>query len=119
LLIAADSKLRDSVKALQLSKKAVLLDPESVLAWQVLGWAYYRNGAYRESVEALEKSCKLQDGTGDLGQWFVLAMAYWQLGEKEQARKWYEDAVKQLPNNGPDMHRLHAEAETLIAGKRN
>jgi tetratricopeptide (TPR) repeat protein len=119
LLVAADSRLRDPVKALELSRKAVLLDPQNFRAWRALGWSYYRNGAYKESIEALEKSCKVEDnGLGASWQWFGLAMAHWQLGDKEEARKWYGDAVKQVSDDAA-WSRLRAEAEELIVGKGN
>jgi WD40 repeat protein/serine/threonine protein kinase/tetratricopeptide (TPR) repeat protein len=112
LTIAADPKLRDPVRALKLAKIAVLLDPGGSLPWQVLGWAYYRNGAYRESIEALEKAGTLECG-GDLGQSIVLAMAHWQLGERDRAPKLHEDTGKEFPNN-EEMTRWHVEAEELM-----
>src|SRR5204863_179576 len=42
-------------------RKAVELDPQSVLAWQNLGWVQYRTGNSKASLEALETSCKLQN----------------------------------------------------------
>jgi hypothetical protein len=66
------------------------LNADSIL--QLLGYTLYRAEAWRESIEALEKSCKLQpDGTGDSGQWIVLALAHARLaaqpGLPEKARK--------------------------------
>ena len=33
--------------------------------------------------------------------WFFLAMAHWQLGEKDKAREWYDQAVQWMDKNQP------------------
>src|SRR5262249_32861999 len=86
--------LRDPRRALQAARKAVDLDSKSEFAWQVLGWALYRSGEWKASIEALEKSNALQKSPagGDAWQWFFLAMAHRQLGNEEQAQTWYDRA---------------------------
>jgi tetratricopeptide (TPR) repeat protein len=113
LATCPDPKFRDPRLAVEHAKKAVVLQPQDTMAWQILGWAQYRAGAWRESIEALEKSCKLEAGTGDAGQWIVMALAYGKLAnEKElpeqertrhkaEARRWYDEAVKQINAWGP------------------
>jgi hypothetical protein len=76
-----------------------------------LGWVQYRAGNWKASIEALEKSCKLQKG-GDGGQWIVMSLAHGKLAnEKElpeperarhkaEARRWYDQAVKQIDGLG-------------------
>jgi tetratricopeptide (TPR) repeat protein/serine/threonine protein kinase len=104
-----EAKLRDPKQAVVLAKRAVELDPTSSMTWQYLGWVHYRTGDWRASIEALEKSCKVQKGgTGDAGQWIVLALAHARLAaqdglpEKErenhrtEARRWFERADKQI-----------------------
>ena len=83
----------------------------------MLGWAQYRAGEWKASVEALEKSCALDAKGCDAYQWFFLAMAHWQLGEKEKAREWYDRAVQWMAANGKDnadLIRFRAEAEELM-----
>ena len=44
-------------------------------------------------------------------------MARWQLGEKEQARKWYDKAVQWMDKNKPkdeELRRFRKEAEELL-----
>ena len=65
----------------------------------MLGWAHYRTGASKSSIEALEKSIELQKDGGDTGQWFCLAMAHWQLDQESEARKWYDRAVVWMDKN--------------------
>jgi serine/threonine protein kinase/Flp pilus assembly protein TadD len=104
-----DPKFRDPKLAIAAAREAVAHAPQSDLAWQYLGWIQYRAGDWRASIEALEKSCKLQSGgTGYFGQWIVLALAHAKLAaqdglpekEREQhraeARRRFEQADKQI-----------------------
>jgi tetratricopeptide (TPR) repeat protein len=109
LIVSADPKLCDPRRAVEHAKKAVALRPTNDEYWQVLGWAQYRAGDWVESIQALEKSCKLQPGgTGDAGQWTVLALAHARLAAQEdlpgrererhkaEARRWYERADEHI-----------------------
>lgn len=53
--------------------------------WNTFGVALYRAGDWRAAVEALSTSAALQKG-GDATDFFFLAMAHWQLGERDVAR---------------------------------
>ncbi|MBL8821679.1 MAG: tetratricopeptide repeat protein [Planctomycetia bacterium] len=117
----SDPKLRDLKQALELGKKAIEIAPQSSWSWQKLGWIQYRAGNWKESIEALETSCKLQkvqEGSpGDAFQWLFLAMAHKQLGHQEEAHKWYDKAIK-LEKGWPYILRLfRAEAEELLGVK--
>ncbi len=44
-------------------------------------------------------------------------MAHWQLGQKEEARRWYDRAVEWMEENAPnneECRRFQAEAATLL-----
>jgi tetratricopeptide (TPR) repeat protein len=119
----ADSKLRDAAEALKMARKAVELAPRESGNWQRLGWALYRTGAWKDSIEAFHKSMALQEDPrgGDSGQWFGLAVAHWQLGNKEEARKWHDQAVQWMEKNGPQdasFRGFRAEAEKLLELKK-
>jgi tetratricopeptide (TPR) repeat protein len=112
-------KLRDPQRALEVATKAVELAPQSELTWQVLGWAQYRMGNWKASIDALHKSIALQKDPegGDPWQWFCLAMAYWQLGNPGEARKWYDQAARWMDQHAPhheEGRRLQAEAAALL-----
>jgi serine/threonine protein kinase/tetratricopeptide (TPR) repeat protein len=114
-----EPKLQDPPRALEAARKAVQLDSQSDLAWQVLGWAQYRMGDWKASIDALEKSIALQKDPpgGDAFQWFFLAMAHARRGNADEARKWYDRAVKWLEQNAPNNEegrRFQAEAEGLL-----
>ena len=67
-------------------------------------------------MAALEKAMELRKG-GDSFDWFFLAMAHWQLGDKEQARKHYDRAGQWMEKNrlqDKGLRRFHAEAAALL-----
>ena len=50
---------------------------------------------------------------------FFLATAHWHLGDKEEARRWYDKAVEWMDENKPndkDLVRFRDEAAKLILG---
>jgi hypothetical protein len=57
----------------------------------------------------------LSDG-GDGLDWAILAMVQWRLGNKEEARRRYEQALPWLTENGDNRTygRLRTEVETLL-----
>jgi tetratricopeptide (TPR) repeat protein len=48
---------------------------------------------------------------GSPGQWLYLAMAHWQLGEKDQARQWYDRAAGRLERRPSDAELLRVQGE--------
>jgi hypothetical protein len=82
-----------------------------------LGVAQYRSGDWKAAVEALMKSVQLRQG-GDSFDFFFLAMAHWQLNEKEKARAGYDRAVAWMDKNRPEdeeLKRFRAEATALLS----
>ena len=74
-------------------------------------------GDWKAALEALNKRFALQNGGGTSWDWFFYAMAHWQMGNKEQARQYYEKAVGWMEQNGPnedELRRFRAEAEQLL-----
>ena len=114
--------LRDPVEGLKQAKKAVELAPGTADCWNTLGVAQYRAGNWKEAIAALEKVMALRGG--DSFDWFFLAMAHWQLGEKKKARQYFDRAVEWMDKNMPtrkELGRFRAEAAELInvAPKKN
>jgi serine/threonine protein kinase/Tfp pilus assembly protein PilF len=111
-----DLKWRDPGLAVAHARKAVDLAPDIGGFWNTLGVAQYRNGDWKTAVEALMKSVQLRQG-GDSFDFFFLAMAHWQLGEKDKARAWYDRAVAWMDQNAPqdgELKRFRAEAASLL-----
>jgi tetratricopeptide (TPR) repeat protein/tRNA A-37 threonylcarbamoyl transferase component Bud32 len=116
LVSASDPKLRDPLRAVEAAKEAVKLMPKQGAYWNTLGVAHYRIGEWKAAIAALEHSMALREG-GDSNDWFFLAMAHGRLGEKEKARKWFEQAVRWMEKNDPKNDELagfRAEAERVL-----
>jgi tetratricopeptide (TPR) repeat protein len=125
-----DPAERDPKTAVRLARRAADLNPHRWEFWNTLGVALYRARDWNASIEALQKSIQQSAGVfsapphtrtgGDSFDWFFLAMAHWQRGEKEQAHKWYEQAVQWMDKNQPaneELRRFRAEAAELLGAK--
>jgi serine/threonine protein kinase/WD40 repeat protein/tetratricopeptide (TPR) repeat protein len=116
LATSLDASLRDPKRAVGLAKKAVDLAPKEGTLWNTLGVAQYRNGEWKLAIEALTKAMELRHG-GDANDWFLLAMSHWRLGDKAQARSWYDRAVASMEKSKPvdeELLRFRAEAAALL-----
>jgi tetratricopeptide (TPR) repeat protein len=116
LATCPDKALWDADRAVELAKEALRLTPEESTCLNTLGVAYYRAGDWHKARETLNRSKDLRSG-GDSFDWFFLAMAHWQLGEKDEARTWYDKAVEWMDENKPDdeeLIRFRAEAAELL-----
>jgi hypothetical protein len=116
LATAADPQARDPALAVEWGKKAVELEPMQGNWRNTLGVAHYRNGEWKEAIAALNQSMKLRKELHHTGFWF-LAMAHWQLGEKGQARAWYDKGVAWMDKHRPEdegLRRFRAEASALL-----
>jgi tetratricopeptide (TPR) repeat protein len=116
LATCSDPNFREPGRAVELAKKAVELAPKEGNYWNTLGAAHYRAGDWKAAVAALEKSRELRQG-GDIYDWFFLAMAHGHLGEKEEARKWYDRAIAWTDKNNPndeEVRRFREEAAKVL-----
>src|SRR5262249_45259167 len=113
-----DPKYRDPPRAVELAMKAVQLGPNGN-HWSTLGVTHYRAGDWKAAITALQKAIPLRQG-GDSFDFFFLAMAHWQLGEKKDAREWYDKAVQWMDKHKPkdaELIRFRAEASDLLGIK--
>jgi tetratricopeptide (TPR) repeat protein len=108
-------------EAVDLAKKAVRTAPTAGRYWGTLGMAHYRSGQWSEALTAFQETMKLRNG-GDSREWFYLAMIHGRLGEKEQARKLYDQALQWMEQNDPDnaeLKHLRTEAAELLSIKES
>jgi tetratricopeptide (TPR) repeat protein len=108
-------------EAIDLAKKAVKTAPTAGRYWGTLGRAHYRAGQWSEALTAFQEAAKLRHG-GDSLEWFYLALIYGRLGEKEQARKWFDQAVEWMEKNDPangELKYLRTEAAELLSIKES
>jgi tetratricopeptide (TPR) repeat protein len=113
---SADPRARNASLAVELAKRAVELDPKNSTVLNTLGIAYYRAGNWEDAIELLTKSMEGRSG-GDSFNWFFLAMAHWQLGNKDAARDWHVKAIEWMDDHAPkneELLRLRAEAAELL-----
>ena len=86
-----------------------------------LGMLQYRLADWKTAAALLQQAFERNtehEGDGDVQ--FFLAMTQWQLGDKEQARKSYDQALQWMKKNEPQNQRLRgfrAEAEELLSVK--
>jgi serine/threonine protein kinase/Flp pilus assembly protein TadD len=108
LILCPDVRFRNPTQTVELARKAVKLDREDSNFWNTLGIAHYQAGNWKEAVAALQESVDIlqreqfANTAGDFplpSDCFFLAMAHWQLREKELARQWYGRGIRWVANN--------------------
>jgi tetratricopeptide (TPR) repeat protein len=122
LAIRPDRQPQHAEGALKHAQKAVELQPKHHDWWHTLGVAHCRMGHWKEALAAIEKSRQLSGQPGpDSYDRFFEAMAYSGLGEKDKARRCYDEGVqwmeKNLPNHA-DLRHFRDEAAHML-GIRN
>jgi tetratricopeptide (TPR) repeat protein len=118
LATCPDTQFRDPKRAVELSQKAVALAPDDGDCRVTLGVAQYRAGDWKAAREALEKAMPLRKG-GDCAGWFFLALVHWRLGDRADARTWYDKADQWMKtHHHPDWPRLRTEAAELLGVKQ-
>jgi tetratricopeptide (TPR) repeat protein len=109
-------RLRNLERATELATQGVELAADDASSWYTLGLVHYAAGRWDAARVALEKCLKIQP-KGSASAGFLLAMAHWQLGDKQAAQKWYAEAASWTETSDltENLHRLRAEAEALLA----
>ena len=110
----------DLALAAELAGHAIDLEPENGWWWRSLAMAHYRLGELQAAADEHDKSFELLGTTHAWGR-FYQAMAYWQLGNKDEAQDWYARAVKGIPtgnwshpNLNGELYQLQREAAALL-----
>ena len=119
-IINADPARRAPETAVKLASKAVRIMPRNSGKHSTLGMAQYHAGQWQEAIDSLIKSEELGSGQDHGFNGFVLALAYWQVGNKEEARKWYDEALPWTRQNRPNddkLRRYQEEAGQLLGSK--
>jgi tetratricopeptide (TPR) repeat protein len=109
-----DPKLRNPTRAVDLAKELAEANPGDGSVWLSLGMAHYRASNWKSAIDAL--SVELRKRADAFG-WLYLAMAHWQLGEKDKARRRYDHVVDWMTKTKPaneDLTRLRNEAAELL-----
>ena len=117
LATCPDPLYRDEPLAVEHAQRAMELSPDMPEAWNTLGVARYRVGEWQSAIEALMKAEDPKPDAYFAHNALFLAMAHWQLNDRETARNWFDRAVAWMEKNRPDDDELRgfrAEAESLF-----
>jgi serine/threonine protein kinase/predicted Zn-dependent protease len=122
LATCPEGRLSDPGRAVQLARQAVELAPESRNVPITLGVALYRAGDCKAAAAALGQVPELpaarpEGDNVEICGTFVLALAHWRLGEREEARRCYDRAVRRAGDGRPEsaeLRRFRAEAAALL-----
>ncbi len=87
-------------EALEHARLAVALGFADASFRTTLALAEYRAGHWAESIAAAEQSIEMTKEV-DPSNWFLLAMAFWQKRDKDEARKWFDKGVAWTKANDP------------------
>ncbi len=85
-------------EAMALVEKALQLDPNDAAIMDSVGWGYYRSGKLDESVEILRRAY-----AGDANPEIAahLGEVLWMRGDKKEAKKIWQDSLKENSGNVP------------------
>jgi tetratricopeptide (TPR) repeat protein len=112
LVDCPDTKLRDPARAVALAEQAVATDGASARYWHTLGVARFRTGDPAGCRTALQRALEL-GGDDDPWSWFFFALAEWHLGNRVQAREWYDRCVRWMAEHPyPDESLIRYRKET-------
>jgi tetratricopeptide (TPR) repeat protein len=96
LVTSADRSGHDAAKAVALAEDVIAIAPQEANYWNTLGVARYRAGNFEGAIAALQKYRELRTDDREGSNPFFLAMTYWQLGKKDEARGWFEKGAQWL-----------------------
>ncbi|WP_419189146.1 tetratricopeptide repeat protein [Stieleria marina] len=113
-----DGEYPSAAQALAMARRAEELAPHHYGILNTLGIALYRAKEWQETIDVLQKSIKL--GGDKVYNWLFIAMAHWQLDQKDEAKQWYDKSLAWKAANAvatqadADLQRFYAEAAKLM-----
>ena len=110
-----DTQLRVPQEAVALATKVMELAPNNAVYENTLGVAQYRAGDYAAAVETLNKCVAMTTGT--VHDFLFLAMAHAQMGNFQEGKKWFVQAVGLLNESDSryaELQLFRAEAAQLL-----
>ena len=101
------------------------LEPSNLAIRLECALVYGNLGRWDRALPHLSKAGELERADANLGfWWFHLAIAHWHVGEKEEARDWYGQALTWMVKNQPRNAKLRrvrdqnlANLQAVIAGQ--
>jgi len=105
-------------QAVAWARRANGLAPDNGGLLNTLGVALYRAQQWQEAIDALQKS--IEHGADTPHNWLFIAMAHWQLDQKDKAKQWYDKALAWQTANAAnakadaELQGFYAEAARLL-----
>ncbi len=96
-----DCSDQERSEALEHIHKAVMRSPKDASFLTTLALTEYRAGHFSEAIAAAERSISSTKAV-DAHNWYIVAMAQWKKGEREEARKWSDKAVVWTKEQDPE-----------------
>jgi eukaryotic-like serine/threonine-protein kinase len=119
--LAAPEPLRDVKAAVPLAEKAMRLAADNTIYRNTFGVACYRDGRYRDAIEALQPNLEKQTDWALSFDLYFLAMSHHQIGETERAQDYYHWAVRWTKSQSDlsvehleELATFRAEAEAVL-----
>ncbi len=97
-------------KALEMSQKAVMMEPNNAAYLDTMGWIYYQLGEYTKALEWIQKSLALEPDNPEVVE--HLGDVYAALGQTEAAVKQWQQALELQPDNQRLQKKLNESAST-------
>jgi tetratricopeptide (TPR) repeat protein len=101
----------DPKEALNLAREAVRLDPTNWYYANTLGVAAFRSREWKTAGDALQQSIHFNGGAAI--DCFFLAMTRWQQGDRNDAQRWFDQAVAWIERNKAQIERNPSEQAQL------
>jgi tetratricopeptide (TPR) repeat protein len=96
----------DPAQAVRLAELAVSAEPNWAHNLHTLGLAQYRAGKFDEAIRKFHESIAASpEWTGNIVNWLGLALAYHRQGQTDEARHWFEKALRWIDQVAPDGDR--------------
>ncbi|MBI3466708.1 MAG: tetratricopeptide repeat protein, partial [Planctomycetes bacterium] len=109
-------RLRDATRAIELSRQLIEQVADGRSHRALLGIALYQAGDWNGCVAALENHLPVPHDPAR-GCGFFLAMAYWQIGDREKTSQTYDQTIRWLEQvkwPSAELRRFRAEADGLL-----
>ena len=117
LVTCPNETLRDPVRALELSRQAVAINPEKGGNVSTLAFALYETGDYESAIEQFEISSDLSEKLAALNT-LLIALAQAKLEQIDEAKASFSEAIRLNESNStePELFQIYRQqAEAIIS----
>ena len=95
-------------------QRAVEANMESAAIWNTFAWVMVRLEDYEQALEAVAVGRELRGGATDLSDWLCAAVCHAELGDEDEARRWFDRA---LPYVDGTIDRTVNDQEQVLVGE--